>query len=159
MPPPDDPQLTLSRLAYEQAMTALARQQQLLDGFSAKATGLLSADIVSTALFGGWVQATLGRFTLVSWCAILSAGVAAAFAIAVVLPPRNLDLRPLPGGGPGGFAPTTSSAVHEAFARYLDAAYRRNEPSLARTASKLRRSAAFVAIAALWWVANLAIGS
>ncbi|ADB50203.1 hypothetical protein [Conexibacter woesei] len=153
MSSPDDPQLTLSRLAFELATAALARQQQVLDDLRRR----------GAALFGNWVLTADGTFAFLSWGGILCAAVAAAHATAVILPRLDLELelRPLvvlSGVEHVGLI-ETPGGIHHVLARHLDAAHQRNEPAIARIASYLHRSVIFMAVAALCWVANLATGA
>lgn len=160
MPASSDPLATLSQLAYEQATAALARQQEVLEGLRTRGGQVFTAAAISLPLFGGPVAS--GRpFGLLGWFGVMAFLIVGAMWLVMLWPRMSLErsvrlLRitqrdQLIAGFP------TADVAQIALAEHLEAAYRRNEPRVARIAACLRTETIFLIVALVCWVADLAI--
>jgi hypothetical protein len=160
MPPGPDPNVALSRLAYEQATHALAQQQQLLDGLRGRAGTLLSAAAISTSFLGGEALAA-GPVRATTWIATCCFVVVGMTSTAILWPRLAIEMatRPLATRGTpeGGHAARPIAATLLMLTDHLNASYARNEPHIARVAAYLRTGVVFLTLEVVWWVADLAV--
>ncbi|MDO8187185.1 hypothetical protein Q5424_09515 [Conexibacter sp. JD483] len=157
---PDHPLLAVSQLAYEQANAALARQQDTLHALAGRAVMLSSANAVAASFLTSSTIAvgSLGPFT---WAALAAFAVALIITLSAAIPPRRVE-NPLRAtvlleAAAHDARLRDPGAAHRAVARHLDASHLRNQALIARIATSLQIAFAFIGVAVLCWVADLAV--
>jgi uncharacterized membrane protein YfcA len=162
MPSQVDTATNLAQLKHQQATAALAEQQRTIERWRSRAGTLFTGAAVATSFLGS-ESLRLGAPSGLSWCAIACFLGVGAIMLAIHWPRPDLELVPQP--IPTGERLWRADRQHDlalvltVLTRTLDAAYSRNEPFVARLASLVQAESILVALAVLWWVADLATRS
>jgi hypothetical protein len=159
MPTDDDPVTALSRLTYEEALGAVARQQHVLDSLRGRAQTLFSSAAITTSFLGGRTVAA-GSIRATTWLAIACFAIVGLVSTATLWPRLKVEMTtgPLVASEVRKVehADRSAAALLLALADHLRVSYLHNEACVARIATFLRISTVFLTFEVVWWVADLA---
>ncbi|HEX8050685.1 MAG TPA: hypothetical protein VF504_04390 [Solirubrobacterales bacterium] len=158
---PDADKDILYRVAYEEAVRALAEQQAEIDSFRSRAGLLLSSTAITTSFLGAQ-SFDGGSFTATSWLALAAFAGVAAISLAILLPrPWEVTTNPREVIEPyiRREDPTPIDELHRELSFHMHNSYAENRLGLQRFTLFLQIASALSALEIVFWIITLATGT
>ncbi len=147
------------RLAFEEGVRGLARQEAQLDGTRSRAGILLSAAAIATSFLGGRALTDHDPRAW-TWRAIGAFAAFAASALVILWPRRDWAFSASPGLIVSLYvenaAPWPLPQIHRELALHMDAAYELNRARLDHLIWAFRAASLLLVVEVTAWVVNLA---
>jgi hypothetical protein len=146
------------RLAFDEAVRALAHQQSRLDDFRARAGIVLSAAAIATSVFGGQALAE-GSPSILAWIAVASFIGVSVLAL-VLLWPREWIFSAVPRRIIATYVETDDPLplpmIHRDLALHMEDSYVRNEQGLDQMLKVFQWALVLLALEVVTWTIELA---
>lgn len=151
----------LYRVAYEEAVRALAEQQAEIDSFRNRA-GLLFSSTAITTSFLGAQSFGAGEMSLISWLALIAFAGVAILSLAVLWPhPWELTVNPRDAIEPyiRREEPVPIDQLHRELSFHMYSSYVENRAGIESFATLLQIASGLLTIEVILWIIAFAINA
>ena len=148
----------LYRVAYEEAVRALAEQQAEIDSFRSRAGLLFSSAMITTSFLGAQIFGS-GDMRFTSWIAMLTFAGAATASLAVLWPhPWEFSVNPRDVLAPYLRAeePVPIEKLHRELSLHMHSSYVENRAGIFQLTVLLQIASTLLTLEVIFWIIGLA---